>query len=144
MTSDFDTLGLRHFSCKLDDNDVAWLAIDCADSPVNRLSAEVMDEFSRVLDHFERKLPAGLIIHSTKEAGFIAGADIAEFDRLDTAQKGIELVSRGWLLFNRLAAVPYPTLALIRGHCLGGGLELALACRYRLVVDQPGPSLSLP
>lgn len=144
MTSDFDTLGLRHFSGKVDDNNVAWLAFDCAGSPVNRLSADVMDEFSRALDYFERRLPAGLIIHSTKEAGFIAGADIDEFAGLDTAQKGNELVSRGWTLFNRLAAVPYPTLALIRGHCLGGGLELALACRYRLVVDQPGTSLSLP
>ncbi|PLC48388.1 enoyl-CoA hydratase [Pollutimonas subterranea] len=144
MTSDFDTLGLRHFSCKVDGNNLVWLAIDCADSPVNRLSAEVMDEFSRALNHFEHKPPAGLIIHSTKEAGFIAGADIAEFDGLDTAQKGTELVSRGWLLFNRLAAVGYPTLALIRGHCLGGGLELALACRYRLVVDQSSTSLSLP
>src|SRR5690606_38479311 len=57
---------------------------------------------------------------------------------------GMALVSRGWTLFNRLAGVGYPTLALIHGHCLGGGLELALACRYRLVVDQPGTSLSLP
>ncbi|PLC55771.1 enoyl-CoA hydratase [Pollutimonas nitritireducens] len=144
MTSDFDTLGLRHFSCKVDANKLAWLAIDCADSPVNRLSAEVMEELSQVLDHFDRKLPAGLIIHSTKDAGFIAGADINEFAGLDTAQKATELVSRGWHLFNRLAAVPYPTLALIQGHCLGGGLELALACRYRLVVDHPGTSLSLP
>ena len=144
MTNDFDTLGLRHFSCKLDDNNVAWLSIDCAGSPVNRLSADVMDELSRALDHFERRLPAGLVIHSAKDAGFIAGADIDEFSGLDTPQKGNELVARGWTLFNRLAAVPYPTLALIRGHCLGGGLELALACRYRLVVDQPGTSLSLP
>ena len=53
-------------------------------------------------------------------------------------------MARGWNLFNRLAAVRYPTLALIQGHCLGGGLELALACRYRLVADQPGVSLALP
>src|SRR3546814_8318650 len=56
----------------------------------------------------------------------------------------MELVSRGWTLVNRLARVSYPTLALIHGHCLGGGLELALACRYRLVVDQAGTSLALP
>ncbi len=54
------------------------------------------------------------------------------------------LVERGWRLLNRLAAVAYPTLALIRGHCLGGGLELALACRYRLAVDEPGTRLALP
>lgn len=47
-------------------------------------------------------------------------------------------------MFNRLAAVNYPTLAIIRGHCLGGGLELALACRYLLAVDEPGTKMGLP
>jgi 3-hydroxyacyl-CoA dehydrogenase/enoyl-CoA hydratase/3-hydroxybutyryl-CoA epimerase len=77
-------------------------------------------------------------------AGFIAGADIEEFTQLDTADKGRALVERGWTLFNRLAAVNYPTLAIIRGHCLGGGLELALACRYLLAVDEPGTKMGLP
>ncbi|HUH60360.1 MAG TPA: 3-hydroxyacyl-CoA dehydrogenase NAD-binding domain-containing protein [Candidimonas sp.] len=144
MTSSFNTLGLHNFSCEVDADNVAWLGIDCVDSPVNRLSTDVMNEFGQVLDHFEEHPPAGLIIHSTKASGFIAGANIDEFAGLDTPEKGIALVSRGWALFNRLAAVGYPTLALIRGHCLGGGLELALACRYRLVVDQPGTSLALP
>ncbi len=54
------------------------------------------------------------------------------------------VVKRGWDTFERLAAVKYPTLALIRGFCLGGGLELALACRYRVVVDEPGTRLGLP
>ena len=53
-------------------------------------------------------------------------------------------MQRGWGLFNRLAAVKYPTLALIHGHCMGGGLELALACRYRIAVDEPGTRLALP
>lgn len=144
MTTTFESLNLQNFSCQVDTDNVAWLAIDCVDSPVNRLSAEVLNELSQALDYFERKLPAGLVIHSGKDAGFIAGANIDEFAGLDTPEKGKELVSRGWTLFNRLAKVPYPTVALIRGHCLGGGLELALACRYRLVVDQPGTSLSLP
>ena len=74
----------------------------------------------------------------------MAGADIQEFSQLDTAEKGRELVARGWHLFNRLAAVRYPTLALVRGHCLGGGLELALACRYLLAVDEPGTKMALP
>lgn len=144
MTTTLESLGLQNFSCQLDADNVAWLSIDCVDSSVNRLSAEVLDEFSQALDYFERNPPAGLIIRSTKDAGFIAGANIDEFAELDTPEKGIALVSRGWTLFNRLAKVPYPTLALIRGHCLGGGLEMALACRYRLVVDQPDTSLSLP
>ncbi|RTZ45342.1 enoyl-CoA hydratase [Candidimonas sp. SYP-B2681] len=144
MTSHDEPLALRNFSCVVDAEKVAWLAIHCPDSPVNRLSSEVLQDFSRALDYFDQKLPAGLIIHSSKDAGFIAGADIDEFSGLDTPQKVTELISRGWMLFNRLAKVPYPTLALVRGHCLGGGLELALACRYRLLVDDPGTSLSLP
>ncbi|MGB6105418.1 MAG: 3-hydroxyacyl-CoA dehydrogenase NAD-binding domain-containing protein [Pusillimonas sp.] len=144
MTHDFDALGLTHFRCHLDKEGVAWLTLDCAGSSVNRLSASVMNEFGLALDYFDQTRPAGVVILSGKEAGFIAGADIDEFASLNTPDKGMELVSRGWTLFNRLAQVDYPTLALIRGHCLGGGLELALACRYRLVVDQPGTSLSLP
>ncbi len=144
MTSHFESLGLRHFNYQVDADNVIWLGLDCADSPVNRLSADVLREFSLALDAFEQTPPAGLIIHSEKKSGFIAGADIDEFASLDTPEKGRELVARGWNLFNRLAQAGYPTLALIRGHCLGGGLELALACRFRLVVDQPDTSLSLP
>ncbi|NYT84651.1 3-hydroxyacyl-CoA dehydrogenase NAD-binding domain-containing protein [Pollutimonas harenae] len=144
MTDHFDTLGLANFTCRVDDEGVAWLTLDCHDSSINRLSADVMRELSDVLDLFDKTRPAGVVIQSGKEAGFIAGADINEFAGLDTAAKGLELVSRGWTLFNRLAQVDYPTLALIHGHCLGGGLELALACRYRLVVDQADTSLSLP
>ena len=144
VANEFESLGLRNFHCRFDADKVAWLAIDCIDSPVNRLSAQVLAELSQALDYFDQTLPAGVVIHSAKDAGFIAGADIDEFAGLDTPQKGMELVSRGWTLFNRLAHVPYPTLALIRGHCLGGGLELALACRYRLVVDEADTSLALP
>src|SRR5690606_27579170 len=102
------------------------------------------EEFNAALDHFDRHRPAGLVIHSLKPAGFIAGADIREFDALQTPEGVTELIRRGWNAFERLATVHYPTLALIRGHCLGGGLELALACRYRLAVDQPDTRLALP
>src|SRR5690606_39992790 len=122
------------FECRIDAAGIAWLGFDCADSSVNRLSREVMEEFNAALDHFDRHRPAGLVIHSLKPAGFIAGADIREFDALQTPEGVTELIRRGWNAFERLATVHYPTLALIRGHCLGGGLELALACRYRLAV----------
>lgn len=86
----------------------------------------------------------GLIFKSAKEAGFIAGANIEEFVASDTPEKARALVKRGWDLYNRLAAVNYPTLALVRGHCMGGGTELALACRYRIAVDEPGTKFALP
>lgn len=134
----------RHWQLERQPDGLAWLTLDRAGSAVNALSADVMAELSAVLDTLQAEPPAGLIIRSGKAAGFIAGADVDEFGELDTPQQAQALVERGWQLFNRLAAVPYPTLALIRGHCLGGGLELALACRYRLAIDEPGTSLALP
>ncbi len=84
------------------------------------------------------------MIRSGKSAGFIAGADIEEFTKIESAEGARALVQRGWDMYNRLAAVRYPTLALIRGHCMGGGTELALACRYRVAVDEPGTRIALP
>ncbi|KAB0615630.1 3-hydroxyacyl-CoA dehydrogenase NAD-binding domain-containing protein [Castellaniella defragrans] len=140
----FESLGLRHFRCAVDPQGIAWLTIDCAGSSVNRLSGEVLAELGRALDHFQSAPPAALVIRSGKAAGFVAGADIDEFSQLNDAATARAFIERGWTVFNRLAAVPWPTLALIQGHCMGGGLELALACRYRIVVDQPDTRLSLP
>ncbi|MBO9354670.1 enoyl-CoA hydratase [Bordetella petrii] len=134
----------RHWRLERQADGLAWLTLDRAGAAVNALSADVMAELAAVLDTLQADPPAGLIVRSGKAAGFIAGADVDEFSQLATPQQAQALVERGWHLFNRLAAVPYPTLALIHGHCLGGGLELALACRYRLAVDQPGTSLALP
>ncbi len=135
---------MKHWSIERDDTGLAIATLDRAGESTNALSAEVMAEFAAILDQFDQAPPKGLIIRSGKPAGFIAGADIDEFSQLDTAAKGRALIERGWHLFNRLAAVRYPTLALVRGHCLGGGLELALACRYLLAVDEPGTKFGLP
>lgn len=134
----------QNWRVEVDAAGIAWATLDRAGESTNALSSTVMNELARLLDEFEHSSPKGLIFRSGKEAGFIAGADIQEFTQLDTPEKGIELVARGWHLFNRLAAVSYPTLALVRGHCLGGGLELALACRYLLAVDEPSTRMGLP
>src|SRR5262249_28430947 len=107
-------------------------------------SSEVFDELHAVLAELASSPPQGLVIRSGKENGFIAGADIDQFTQLKTVEDATALVKRGWDAFNELAATPYPTLALIRGFCLGGGVELALACRYRVVVDEPDTRLGLP
>ncbi|NJD24200.1 MAG: crotonase [Betaproteobacteria bacterium] len=135
---------LKHWRLAIEDGGIAVAIFDKAGESANSLSAEVMGEFGRILDQLDLYPPKGLIVRSGKEAGFIAGADIGEFSQLDSPEKGRALVARGWELFNRLAAVSYPTLALVRGHCLGGGLELALACRYLLAVDEPGTKMGLP
>ncbi|AOU92502.1 enoyl-CoA hydratase/delta(3)-cis-delta(2)-trans-enoyl-CoA isomerase/3-hydroxyacyl-CoA dehydrogenase/3-hydroxybutyryl-CoA epimerase [Achromobacter ruhlandii] len=135
---------LSHWRLERDADGLAWLTFDRAGSAVNALSADTMAELATVLDALDAQPPKGLVIRSGKPTGFIVGADVNEFAELNTPEQGRALVARGWNLFNRLAAVRYPTLALIQGHCLGGGLELALACRYRLVEDAPGASLALP
>ncbi|MDO8959356.1 MAG: 3-hydroxyacyl-CoA dehydrogenase NAD-binding domain-containing protein [Rhodocyclaceae bacterium] len=135
---------MKHWQIERDENALVWATLDRAGESTNALSAEVLAEFRELLDQLDQAPPKGLIIRSGKAAGFIAGADIQEFTQLDSAEKGRALIARGWDLFNRLAAVAYPTLALVRGHCLGGGLELSLACRYLLAVDEPGTKFGLP
>ena len=128
---------LRHWKLSREPDGLAVLVFDKADATANTLSADAMAEFNRVLDQLDREKPRALLIRSGKASGFIAGADVDEFTTLSTEEGATALVKRGWDTFERLAAVPYPTLALIRGFCLGGGLELALACRYRVAIDLP-------
>lgn len=134
----------QHWRLEVNAEGVVWATLDRADESANSLSTAVMNELAGILDQFDSSPPKGLIFRSGKAAGFIAGADIQEFTQVDSAEKGVDLVARGWQLFNRLATLPYPTLALVRGHCLGGGLELALACRYLLAVDEPTTRMGLP
>lgn len=134
----------QHWRLDTDADGITWLTLDKAHENVNSLSKSVMAELAAVLDYLDAHQPRSLVIRSGKTAGFVAGADIGEFDELQSADAAKAMVERGWSLFNRLAAVPYPTLALVRGHCLGGGLELALACRTLLVVDEPDTRLGLP
>ena len=135
---------MKHWTLIRDEDGIATATLDKAGASTNTLSADVMAELAALLDELERDPPAALIFRSGKAAGFIAGADIEEFTRLDSAEAARGIIGRGWHLFYRLAAVPYPTLALIHGHCLGGGVELALACKYRVVVDEPATKLALP
>jgi len=135
---------MKHWRLERDGDDIAWLIFDKAGASTNTISSEVFDELHTVLAELGASEPKGLVIRSGKESGFIAGADIDQFTQLKTLEDATALVKRGWDAFNELAATPYPTLALIRGFCLGGGLELALACRYRVVVDEPGTRLGLP
>jgi 3-hydroxyacyl-CoA dehydrogenase/enoyl-CoA hydratase/3-hydroxybutyryl-CoA epimerase len=137
-------MNLANWKLERDADGIAWATLDVADAAANTLGAVVLTELASLLDALDRQPPTGLVIRSGKTAGFIAGANIDEFTRIDSAAAARALVERGWNLFARLAALSYPTLALVRGHCLGGGLELALACRYRLVVDEPATRLALP
>lgn len=135
---------MQHWNITRDADGIATLIFDKAGATANTLSAAVLAEFNEALDMLERDPPRGLIVRSGKANGFIAGADVDEFGEVRDEAGALAIVRRGWDAFERLAAVPYPTLALVRGFCLGGGLELALACRYRVVVDEPSTRLGLP
>ena len=134
----------KHWRIERDSDNLAWLIIDRAGSSTNTLSSEVLGEFDRALDEVAAMQPRALIIRSGKDSGFIAGADIEEFLTIKTGDDAKRMIRGGWDPFNKLAALPFPTVALINGFCMGGGLEMALACRYRIAVDQPGTRLALP
>jgi 3-hydroxyacyl-CoA dehydrogenase/enoyl-CoA hydratase/3-hydroxybutyryl-CoA epimerase len=135
---------VKHWTLARDAHGIAWLTFDKADATTNTLSREALAELNEALDELERNAPRGLVIRSGKANGFIAGADVTEFSEIHDAAGVREIHSRGLATFDRVARTSYPTLALIRGYCLGGGLELALACRYRVVVDEPSTRLGLP
>ncbi|MFM9888875.1 MAG: 3-hydroxyacyl-CoA dehydrogenase NAD-binding domain-containing protein [Burkholderiales bacterium] len=135
---------MKHFRIEHDADDLVWVTFDKAGESTNTFSAEVMDELSELLGTLRNQSLRGLIIRSGKANGFIAGADVAEFQAITTPDGAMTLVRRGWKTFEKLEALPFPTVALIKGFCMGGGLELALACRYRVAVDDPGTRFALP
>jgi len=139
-----NTTDKQHFSRETDNENIVWLCFDKADAGTNVLSPEVFAELDAHLQAIAAERPRGLVILSGKANGFIAGADIKSFTRVKTERQAQELLQTGQEIFNRLAALPFPSVALIHGFCLGGGTELALACRYRVTRDDPGTRLGLP
>jgi len=127
-----------------DQDGVVWVHFDRQSSGTNVLSASVLEAFYDILRSFDDKPPRGLVVLSDKPNGFIAGADVHEFTQLKNRDEALIAISRGQEVFDRLAALPFPTVALIHGFCLGGGLELALACRYRIASDDDATRLGLP
>jgi len=133
-----------HWSAEKDQNGIAWLCIDKADSSANVLSEPVLRELAEHIVQFEADLPKGLVIYSGKSNGFVMGADINEFTTIEDTDQAYALIRQGQLVLERLAALDCPTVAVINGFALGGGLELALACDYRLAHKLPKPVLGLP
>ncbi|MFL5243793.1 MAG: 3-hydroxyacyl-CoA dehydrogenase NAD-binding domain-containing protein [Gemmataceae bacterium] len=124
---------------------VVLLLIDVPARSMNVITPQVMVDLEAALERLQRD-PALrlLIIRGAKSTGFIAGADVREFQKIANPEQAKELSAKGQELFAKLADFPFPTLAAIHGPCLGGGLELALACDYRTALDQPSTQLGLP
>ena len=134
----------RHWTWSVDADGIGWLGADRAGSSTNVLSREVLESLDATLDRVEADRPRGVVVWSAKPNGFIAGADITQFGELETPEQGYALIRAGQQVIDRLARLPCPTVAALHGFALGGGLELALACRYRIAADDDSVRLGLP
>ena len=138
----------RAWSFDLDFEGIGWLTIDVPDAPVNTLSRETLSELMGIVTGLEQLAASGelkgVVLLSGKESGFIAGADVTEFD--DMADPGVlkAALDRAHALFDRIEALKVPMVAGIHGFCLGGGLELALSCQYRIAVNDDKTRIGFP
>jgi 3-hydroxyacyl-CoA dehydrogenase/enoyl-CoA hydratase/3-hydroxybutyryl-CoA epimerase len=136
---------VTHWKLSFGSTGHCWLTFDKADSRSNTLSSDVLTELEAIVSYLEQlaDLP-GVVIRSGKPSGFILGADVREFEQLDDAATAATLAARGQALLQRIENLPCPTVALLNGYALGGGLELALACRYRVAVEGYERCIGLP
>jgi len=124
---------------------IAVVTIDLPGEPVNKVTAGLRAEFAEMFGLLEGDSTIrGVVIQTGKPDTWLAGADIDEFLTLGTAAEAEALSRSGQELLSRLEAMKMPVVAAIHGACLGGGLETALACRYRIVTDHPKTVLALP
>lgn len=124
---------------------IARLVLDLPDEPINKITRGVRDELDAILITVERDATVrAVVLLSGKDDTFIAGADIDEFVALPSREAAHTLVRTGQALINRIATLGKPVVAAIHGACLGGGLEAALACTYRVATEHDKTKLGLP
>ncbi|NOH52838.1 fatty acid oxidation complex subunit alpha FadJ [Vibrio coralliilyticus] len=136
----------KAFELKIDEQDIAWLSIDVPGEKMNTLQAAFAQEMEDIFTQLKEKKSSvkGLIVHSLKPDNFIAGADVRMLDACNSASEAQALAEQGQQMFQQLSDLPYPVIAAIHGPCLGGGLELALACDYRVCTNSDKTRLGLP
>lgn len=139
-----DTKIYQNWKLDIDPDQILWLTVDRHGSSVNSFNRDVVAELDSILDDINHKTLVGVIIKSGKPSGFIAGADIEQFTKLKDTEEAFSLVRQAQQVFDKLAALPMPTVAMIEGFCLGGGLELVLACHYRVAEEGPRTQLGAP
>jgi 3-hydroxyacyl-CoA dehydrogenase / enoyl-CoA hydratase / 3-hydroxybutyryl-CoA epimerase len=139
---------LQDWRFSIDFEGIAWAIIDRKGESMNSLGRRPTEELGEIVRAVEAASASGeakgLVLMSGKERSFIAGADIREFESFDTEPKIKEVVRQTLELFDRIERLPVPVVAAIHGYCLGGGLELALACSYRIADREEGTRLGFP
>ena len=133
----------KHWRWETDREGLAWLTFDKQGEAANTFSRDALEQLSPVLNEIKSGNPKGLVIRSAKDS-FVAGADVNEFVKFKNAEEALGFVRLGWDVFQALHDLPFPTTAMINGFCMGGGLELALACRYRVALDDPKTRFAFP
>lgn len=136
----------KAFDLNIDENNIAWLSIDVPGEKMNTLQAAFAEEMEEIFARLEEQKSSlkGVIVHSLKPDNFVAGADVRMLDACTTVAEAQALAEKGQQMFQQLSDLPYPVVAAIHGPCLGGGLELALACDYRVCTDSDKTRLGLP
>ena len=134
---------MKHFSWEKDAQDLVWLTFDKQGESANTFSREALHELDAALEEIRLSAPKGLIIRSAKDS-FIAGADVNEFVKFATAEEALAFTKLGWDMTQKIRDLPFPVTAMVNGFCMGGGLELALACRYRVALDDPKTRFAFP
>ncbi len=135
---------MKYFNRTIDERGISTLIFDTPDSEVNVLCFDALYELEQqIIEMHEDKNIKALFIESAKEHIFIAGADINEIKAFENATQTVEMLRRGQAIFNMLEELPFPTIAMIDGACLGGGLELALACDYRIATNDDHTRIGL-
>jgi 3-hydroxyacyl-CoA dehydrogenase/enoyl-CoA hydratase/3-hydroxybutyryl-CoA epimerase len=139
-----DLPALRNWTINIDDQGIAWVIFDKPESAVNTLGEAQLAEFEQIIEHFEQQIPRGIVLCTGKKTGFIAGADIERIRELSKPEEAVAFVSRGQHLIARFEQLPCPKVSMIQGFCLGGGLELSLACDYIIAEDRSDTRIGLP
>ncbi|WP_440222759.1 3-hydroxyacyl-CoA dehydrogenase NAD-binding domain-containing protein [Dokdonella sp. MW10] len=140
----FEGLRFRHWRSERDADGIVVLTLDREGSSVNTFARAVLDELAEIIERLSFETPRGLVIRSGKDAGFIAGADIREFEGFGRKGTVLDAITHGQKVLQSVAKLRCPTVAAIHGHCMGGGTELALACRYRVASNAPSTRIGLP
>lgn len=139
-----DNQQFEHWQATQDASDILWLTIDRAGESTNSLGEAVLGEMNSLMEYAENTDLAGVVIQSGKPDSFIVGADIREFSHFESAEAASDKIREGHAVFARLENLKCPTVAAIHGFCLGGGLEMALACDYIIALNTPETRVGLP
>ena len=138
----------KHIKVDTDDNSIIWVALNLKDQSSNVLNPEIIQELSSACSEVINTKAKGFVIYSAKPSGFVAGADVKGFQGITDSKEDRELalsfIKMGQDLCQKIEDLPIPTLAMVKGFCMGGGLELALACDYIVADNSPSTKFSLP